>query len=96
MRLGDGSLSFTTDGTVTCMLDDESGELHEGGGADLRTIMRLFDALPDIDYVWATISARDLDPRTANLEIAAISFRSCSKHVQTASAGLSTWRRCSR
>ena len=83
VRLGDGSLSFTTDGTVTYMLDDESGELHEGGGADLRTIMRLFDALPDIDYVWATISARDLDPRTANLEIAAISFRSCSKHVQT-------------
>jgi trimethylamine--corrinoid protein Co-methyltransferase len=45
--------------------------------------MRLFDALPDLDYVWATISARDLDPLTANLEIAAISFRSCAKHVQT-------------
>jgi trimethylamine--corrinoid protein Co-methyltransferase len=49
--------------------------------------MRLFDALPDADYVWPTISARDLDPLTANLEIAAISFRSCAKHVQTGARG---------
>jgi len=81
--LGDGSLSVTSDGGATYMLDDESGELREGSAADLRTIMRLFDALPDVDYVWPTISARDLDPLTANLEIAAISFRSCAKHVQT-------------
>ena len=83
MWLGDGSLSFTSDGGATYMLDDESGELREGSAADQHTIMRLFDALPDVDYVWPTISARDLDPLTANLEIAAISFRSCAKHVQT-------------
>ena len=80
--LGDGSLSFTSDGTATYVVDDESGERHEGSADDLRTIMRLFDALPDVDYVWPTISARDLDPLTANLEIEAISFRSCAKHVQ--------------
>jgi trimethylamine--corrinoid protein Co-methyltransferase len=80
--LGDGSLSVTTDGTATYVVDDESGERHEGRADDLRTTMRLFDALPDIDYVWPTISARDLDPLTANLEIAAISFRSCAKHVE--------------
>ena len=44
--------------------------------------MPLFDALPDADYVWPIVSARDLDPLTANLEIQAISFRSCAKHVQ--------------
>jgi trimethylamine--corrinoid protein Co-methyltransferase len=80
--LGDGSLSVTSDGGATYMLDDESGALREGSAADLRSIMRLFDALPDADYVWPMISARDLDPLTANLEIAAISFRSCAKHVQ--------------
>jgi trimethylamine--corrinoid protein Co-methyltransferase len=85
--LGDGSLSVTSDGGATYMLDDESGELREGSAADQRTIMRLFDALPDVDYVWPTISARDLDPLTANLEIAAISFRSCTKHVQTGVRG---------
>ena len=80
--LGDGRLSVTTDGTATYVVDDESGERHEGRADDLRTTMRLFDALADIDYVWPTISARDLDPLTANLEIAAISFRSCAKHVE--------------
>jgi len=87
VRLGDGSLSFTSDGTATYVLDDETGELHEGSAADLRTIMRLFDALPDLDYAWATVSPRDLDPRTANLETAAIAFRSCTKHVQTGVRG---------
>ena len=80
--LGDGSVSFTSDGTATYVVDDETGERHEGSAEHLRTIMRLFDALPDCDYVWPTISARDLNPLTANLEIEAISFRSCAKHVQ--------------
>jgi trimethylamine--corrinoid protein Co-methyltransferase len=80
--LGDGSLSFTTDGTVTYVVDDESGERHEASAADLRALMPLFDALPNADYVWPIVSARDLDPLTANLEIEAISFRSCAKHVQ--------------
>jgi trimethylamine--corrinoid protein Co-methyltransferase len=80
--LGDGGLNVTTDGTATYVLDDETGERREGGADDLRTIMRLFDALPDADYVWPTLSARDLDPLTANLEIEAIGFRSSSKHLQ--------------
>ena len=80
--LGDDSVSFTSDGTATYVVDDETGERHEGSAEHLRTIMRLFDALPDVDYVWPTISARDLDTLTANLEIEAISFRSCAKHVQ--------------
>ncbi len=80
--LGDGSLNVTTDGTATYIVDDETGERHEGSADDLRTIMHLFDALPDADYVWPTLSARDLDPLTANLEIEAIAFRSSSKHVQ--------------
>jgi trimethylamine---corrinoid protein Co-methyltransferase len=80
--LGDGGLNVTTDGTATYMLDDETGERHEGSADDLRTIMRLFDALPDADYVWPTLSARDLDPLTANLEIETIAFRSSAKHVQ--------------
>ena len=80
--LGDGSLTFTSDGTATYVVDDATGERHEGSADDLRTLMRLFDALPNVDYVWPSISARDLDPLTANLEIEAISFRSCAMHVQ--------------
>lgn len=80
--IGDGSLTFCTDGTGTYMLDDVSGVRSEGSAAALRTVMRLFDALPEVDYAWPSISARDLDPRTAGLEIEAISLANCSKHVQ--------------
>jgi trimethylamine--corrinoid protein Co-methyltransferase len=80
--VGDGSLTFCTDGTGTYMLDDVTGVRSEGSAAALRTVMRLFDALPEVDYTWPSISARDLDPLTAGLEIEAISLANCSKHVQ--------------
>ncbi len=80
--VGDGGLTFTSDGTATYVLDDETGERREGTAEDLARISHLFDALPNVDYIWPTISARDLDPLTANLEIMAISFRNCAKHVQ--------------
>jgi len=76
------SLVFCTDGTATYILDDRTGERREGSAADLRRVMRLFDALPEIDFVWPTLSARDLDPLTANIEIETISLESCTKHVQ--------------
>ncbi len=79
---GGAPLSVTSGGTATYVLDDVTGERRGGTADDLRTVMRLFDALPEYDYVWPTISARDLDPLTANLEIEAISLRSCAKHVE--------------
>lgn len=80
--VGDGRLTFTTDGTATYVLDDETGERHPGSAEDQRVLNRLFDALPNVDYIWPTISARDLDPVASDLEIQAIAFRSCTKHVQ--------------
>ena len=80
--LGDGSLTFCTDGTGTYMYDDVSGVRSEGTARDLRQVMRLFDALPDVDYAWPSISARDLDPLTAGLEIEAISLDCFGKHLQ--------------
>lgn len=80
--LGDGSVSFTTDGTATFVVDDETGERREGSAADQAMLNRLFDALPNVDYIWPTISARDVDPVAADLEIQAIAWRNCAKHVQ--------------
>jgi trimethylamine--corrinoid protein Co-methyltransferase len=80
--VGDGRLTFCTDGAATYVLDDVTGERHDGSADDQRMFNRLFDALPNIDYIWTTVSARDLDPVAADLEIAAIAFRSCAKHVQ--------------
>jgi trimethylamine--corrinoid protein Co-methyltransferase len=80
--LGDGSLTFCTDGTGTYMYDDVTGVRSEGSAPALRQVMRLFDALPEVDYAWPSISARDLDPLTAGLEIEAISLDCFSKHLQ--------------
>ena len=80
--LGDGSLAFCTDGTGTYLYDDESGVRTEGSAAALRQVMRLFDAIPEVDYAWPSISARDLHPLTAGLEIEAISFAHFSRHIQ--------------
>jgi trimethylamine---corrinoid protein Co-methyltransferase len=80
--LGDGELKFCSDGTGTFMLDDLTGLRTEGTAADMRRVMRLLDALPEVDYVWPSISARDLDPLTAGLEIEAIALAHCSKHLQ--------------
>ena len=80
--LGDGSLTFCTDGTGTYMYDDVTGIRSEGTAQALRQVMRLFDALPEVDYAWPSISARDLDPLTAGLEIEAISLDCFSRHIQ--------------
>jgi trimethylamine---corrinoid protein Co-methyltransferase len=80
--VGDGSLTFCADGTATYMLDDVTGRREEGSAEWLRRTMRLYDALPEVDYAWPTISARDLDPLTAGLEIEAISLANLTKHVQ--------------
>ncbi len=79
---GDHPLSVCSDGTATYILDDTTGERLPGSAEHLRTVMRLLDALPECDYVWPSLSARDLDPATANLEIEYISFAECSKHLQ--------------
>ena len=80
--LGDGSLTFCSDGAGTYLYDDETGVRREGTAADLRRVMRLLDALPEVDYAWPSLSARDLHPLTAGLEIEAISLACFSRHLQ--------------
>ncbi len=79
---GGHPLSVCSDGTATYLLDDASGERLPGTAQRLRQVMRLLDALPECDYVWPSLSARDLDPATANLEIELISLTECAKHLQ--------------
>ena len=79
---GGHPLSVCSDGTATYLLDDETGERLPGTAERLRLVMRLLDALPQCDYVWPSLSARDLDPATANLEIEYISLVECAKHLQ--------------
>jgi len=81
-RVSDDGMIYTSDGAATYMMDDLTGERHEGTQADLAQMMRLYDAVPEIDFTWATITPGDVDPRVGNLEMARISFENSRKHLQ--------------
>jgi trimethylamine--corrinoid protein Co-methyltransferase len=80
--VGAGEMLYTSDGAATYMLDDVTGERHEGTRDDLRRMITLFDATPEIDFVWATITPGDVDPRAGNLEIARTAYTHGRKHLQ--------------
>ena len=80
--ISDGGMLYTSDGAATYMLDDLTGERHEGTSADLATMMRLYDAVPEIDFTWATITPGDVDARVGNLEMARITYENSRKHLQ--------------
>ena len=81
-RVGAGGMLYTSDGAATYMLDDLTGERHEGTEADLAAMMCLYDAVPEIDFTWATITPGDVDSRVGNLEMARIAFEHSRKHLQ--------------
>jgi len=81
-RVGADGMLYTSDGAATYMLNDLTGERHEGTRDDLAQMMCLYDAVPEIDFTWATITPGDVDPRVGNLEMARIAFQNSRKHLQ--------------
>ena len=77
----------TSDGMATYMYDDLTGTRREGTSKDLADVMRLCDALPEIDTLWPSPNAADLDPVTAPLEMNAIALRSSTKHPSRRPSG---------
>ena len=84
--LGDGSrLACCTDGQGTLVRNDLTGSVREATLADVRDALRLCDALPEIDFMWTSLTAPELDVRTAGLEVAALTVRESTKHLQDVS-----------
>ena len=82
--VGDGApLACTTDGEASLVLDDASGTVREATRDDLAYYYGLFDALSEIDFIWTSLTAGDLDPVTGGLENDLIALESTSKHVQS-------------
>jgi len=80
--LGGERLVVTSDGMATYVYDDVTGERHAGTSRDLAEVMRLLDALDEVDTVWPSPQAGDLDATTQALEMNAICLRNCGKHIQ--------------
>jgi trimethylamine--corrinoid protein Co-methyltransferase len=80
---GDSPLACATDGEASMVLDDETGVVREASRDDLARFYGLFDALPELDFIWTSLTANDLDPVTGGLENDLIALESTSKHVQS-------------
>ncbi len=80
--LGEWPLHTTTDGIQTYVYDDLTGVRREGTSADLATFVKLGDALSEVDAIWPSPQASDLDPYSLPVLWQAISIRNTSKHIQ--------------
>jgi trimethylamine---corrinoid protein Co-methyltransferase len=80
--LGGERLVVTSDGMATYVYDDATGDRHAGTSYDLAEMMRLLDALDEVDTVWPSPQAGDLDAVTQALEMNAICLRNTVKHIQ--------------
>jgi trimethylamine--corrinoid protein Co-methyltransferase len=84
LRIGEGApLACTSDGEATMVLDDATGVVRDATRDDLRYFYGLFDALPQLDFIWTSLTASDLDPVAGGLENDLIALESSSKHVQS-------------
>jgi trimethylamine---corrinoid protein Co-methyltransferase len=84
LRVGGGApLACATDGEATMVLDDDTGVVRTAVRDDLLHFYRLFDALPELDFVWTSIMASDLDPVLCGLENDLTALECTSKHVQS-------------
>jgi trimethylamine--corrinoid protein Co-methyltransferase len=80
-----GRLVCCADGEGTLIVDDATGSIRDATVDDMRDVCRLYDALPEIDFLWTSLAAPTLDPAVAPLLVDAIALRESSKHLQSVS-----------
>jgi len=84
--LGGGHrLVCCADGEGTLVADDATGVVRDATVDDVRDVCRLYDALPEIDFLWTSLAAPSLDPLLAPLLVDAVALRESSKHLQSVS-----------
>jgi len=84
LTIGGGApLACATDGEASMVLDDATGVVREATREDLVYFYGLFDALPQLDFIWTSLMASDLDPVAGGLENDLVALESTSKHVQS-------------
>jgi len=80
-----GRLVCCADGEGTLIVDDTTGAVRDATLDDMRDVCRLYDALPEIDFLWTSLAAPSLDPVVAPLLVDAVALRESSKHLQSVS-----------
>jgi len=79
---GERSL-VTTDGCCVEIYDLENGEKRGTTADDVATISRVVDAMPEVDFCWPAVSARDRPADVRGLHELYLVIANTGKHVQT-------------
>ncbi len=74
---------ITTDGCCVEIYDLESGEKRGTTAADVATISRVVDGLPEVDFCWPAVSAQDRPVEVRGLHELYLAIANTGKHVQT-------------
>ncbi len=73
---------LSLDGSGTQVLDPQTGEVRDSTKTDLEAAIRLADALPQISFLWPTVSARDCPARVQPLHELEALLTQSAKHAQ--------------
>ena len=79
---GERSL-LTTDGCCVEIYDLETGEKRGTTAADVATIARVVDGMPEVDFCWPAVSAQDRPVEVRGLHELYLAIAGTGKHVQT-------------
>jgi trimethylamine--corrinoid protein Co-methyltransferase len=83
----DGERGFLgLDGCGAEFIDPETGARRPSTKADVATITRLADALPQIAFVWQPVAARDVPAEVQPLHELHAQLAATGKHIQTMTA----------
>lgn len=77
---------LTLDGCGTDVLDLETGQVRASTLADLEAAIRVADALPQVSFLWPTVSARNCPPQVQPLYELKAMLTQSSKHAQAMTA----------
>jgi len=82
----DGAHGYLSpDGCAPQVIDLDAGRRRPSTKADLGQITRLADALPEIGFLWRSVSARDTPAEVRSLHEVEVQLNSTTKHLQTGS-----------
>jgi trimethylamine---corrinoid protein Co-methyltransferase len=74
---------MTTDGCCVEVYDLDTGAKRATTGADVATIARVVDAMPEVDFCWPAVSAQDSPTEVRGLHELYLAIANTGKHVQT-------------
>jgi len=77
---------LSLDGSGTELLDLDTGQVRPSTKADLQQAVRLADALPQISFLWPTVSAQDCLDKIQPLHELEVLLTQSSKHAQAMTA----------